>query len=93
MKLRMILNSSEYNHTLDVSNCINLINRLITETYQQYLDLKDRKTTVAPPIPSLLNVKHGLPSEVGSISDNSESVSSMQSYVSRRSRRSNKVLL
>ena len=54
LKLRMTLNSSEYNQMPDVSNCINLINHLITETYQQYLDLKGSKTSVEPPIPSSL---------------------------------------
>ena len=70
----MILNSLEYNHMPDVSNCINLINQLITETDQQYLDLKGSKTSVDPSIPSLLNLKHRLHSEVGSINDNSESL-------------------
>ena len=59
LKLRMILNSSEYNHLPNVSNCINLINHLITETYQQYLELKGSKVSVDPSLTSFLDAKQG----------------------------------
>ena len=39
LKLRVILDTSEYRHLPNVSNCINLINPLIVETYQQYLEI------------------------------------------------------
>ena len=60
LTLRMILDSSEYSHLPNVSNCINLVNHLLTETYQQNLELKGSKSSVDLSFPSFFDAKQGL---------------------------------
>ena len=56
LKLRMILDSTQYSHLPNVSNCINLINHLIKETYQQYLEImKLNEVECLRPQPFLLS--------------------------------------
>ena len=48
IKLRVKLDSSESSHVPNVANCIDLINILITETYQQYHEMKGSKVSAGP---------------------------------------------
>ena len=49
IKLRLNLDALEYSHVPNVANCINLINQLITETYQQHLEIKGSKMSAVTP--------------------------------------------
>ena len=85
----MNLDASEYSQIPDVATCRTLINQLMAETYLQYHELEGCKVPVVTlSFTSVFNKTQGHFSEVRIINNYSESHSSHQSHVLRRSRRS-----
>ena len=87
IKLRVKFDSLECSHIPNVANCIDLINHLIAEAYQQYLEMKGSKVSVGPSLPSYVNTRQGFLSEIENINDPYGSVPSLHSRVTRWSQR------